>query len=66
MATVELIIAAVVAGVAVAALLTWVIWRSSGAAIDWLIATFGNEGAIRRLRASKDARRGAHSRRGPR
>ena len=53
----ELVIAAVVAAFAIVAVVMWVVWRATGAAIDWLIETFGNDAAVRRLHASKDARR---------
>ena len=56
-------IGAVVAAIAVAAVVAWVIWRATGAAFDWLVETFGNEDAVRRLRAGKDARRRSEERR---
>jgi hypothetical protein len=45
----ELLIAAVVAGVVFAVALMVVIYRAVGAAFDWLIYTFGNERAAREV-----------------
>ena len=58
----ELLIAAVVGGVLLALEILWIIWRAVGAAYDWIIYTFGNEQAVKRLRAERDAKR--RSRRG--
>ena len=50
----ELLIGAAIAGVIFAVVLAWIIWRAVGTALDWVIATFGNEDASRRVRSKKD------------
>jgi hypothetical protein len=45
----ELLIAAVVAGIVFAVAIMVVIYRAVGAAFDWLIYTFGNERAAREV-----------------
>ena len=50
----ELLIGEAIAIVIFADELAWNIWRTVGNNIDWIIATFGNEDASRRVRSKKD------------
>jgi hypothetical protein len=45
----EILIVGAIAGVFLALVILWIVWRAVGNAIDWLIYTFGNENAARRI-----------------
>lgn len=46
----EILIAGAIGGLLLALLIMIVVWRAVGTAFDWLIETFGNDDAVRRLR----------------
>lgn len=45
----EIIIAGAILGVVLALVILWIVWRAVGNALDWIIYTFGNENAARRI-----------------
>ena len=50
---IEFLVIAVLGGLLLAGISWVVIWRAVGSVFDWVILTFGNEGAVERLKRER-------------